>query len=116
MAQARWPDKLHADKGYDFARCRACLRAKGIRARIARRGVESKERLGRQRWVVERTHARLAGFGKVGIRFEHQTQTHVALLSLACSVSAFARSCSIVSRSYWAMNSGVYGQPQLLGF
>jgi len=82
----RWPDKLHADKGYDFARCRACLRAKGIRARIARRGVESKERLGRQRWVVERTHAWLAGFGKLRIRFERQAQTHVALLSLACSV------------------------------
>ena len=51
------PDKLHADKGYDFERCRCYLRRRGILARIARRGVESCERLGRHRWVVERTHA-----------------------------------------------------------
>ena len=52
----RWPEKLHADKG-DFERCRARLRARGIKVRIARKGVESKERLGHHRWVVERTHA-----------------------------------------------------------
>jgi len=33
----RWPDKLHADKGYDFARCRQHLRRRGIKVRIARR-------------------------------------------------------------------------------
>ncbi len=38
----RRPDKLHADKGYDHSRCRAYLRRRGITARIARRGVESK--------------------------------------------------------------------------
>jgi IS5 family transposase len=82
----RWPDKLHADKGYDVERCRSHLRARGIKGRIARRGVESRERLGRHRWVVERTHAWLAAFGKLRIRFERQAQTHVALLSLACCV------------------------------
>src|SRR3712207_8883626 len=52
------PKKLHADnKGYDFGRCREALRKRGIKARIARRGVESSERLGRHRWVVERTLA-----------------------------------------------------------
>jgi IS5 family transposase len=51
----RRPDKLHADKGYDNNRCRAYLRRRGITARIARRGVESKQKLGRHRWVVERT-------------------------------------------------------------
>ena len=44
------PDKLHADKGYDYPRCRRFLRKRGIKARIARRGVESSERLGRWRW------------------------------------------------------------------
>ena len=29
------PKKLHADKGYDFARCRKALRKRGIKARIA---------------------------------------------------------------------------------
>jgi len=36
----RWPHKLHADKGYDYARCRFHLRKLGITARIARRGIE----------------------------------------------------------------------------
>ena len=29
------PDKLHADKGYDFARCHVHLRLRGIKNRIA---------------------------------------------------------------------------------
>ncbi|WP_424948500.1 IS5 family transposase [Crenobacter luteus] len=80
------PHKLHADKGYDFRRCREHLKRRGIMARIARRGVESGERLGRHRWVVERTHAWLAGFGKLRIRFERRLDTHYALLKLACAL------------------------------
>lgn len=80
------PGKLHADKGYDFARCRRYLKQRGITARIARRGVESKERLGRHCWVVERTHAWFAGFGKLRIRFERRLDIHFALLSLAAAV------------------------------
>jgi transposase len=49
------PGKVHADKGYDARPCRAYLRRRGIRGRIARRGIESSERLGRQRWRVERS-------------------------------------------------------------
>jgi mannose-6-phosphate isomerase-like protein (cupin superfamily) len=45
----RRPDKIHADKGYDFPRCRSVLRQRGIKARIARRGLDSSERLGRHR-------------------------------------------------------------------
>jgi IS5 family transposase len=80
------PDKLHADKGYDFPRCRQHLHRCGIKARIARKGRESKHRLGRHRWVVERTHAWIASFGKLRIRFERSIDTHLALLSLACCV------------------------------
>ena len=47
------PKKLHADKAYDFPRCRQALRKRGITPRIARRGIESSEKLGRYRWVVE---------------------------------------------------------------
>ena len=82
----RWPDKLHADKGYDYARCRAHLKHRGIQNRIARKGIERNNRLGRHRWVVERTHAWLAAFGKLRVRFERSITTHVALLSLACSI------------------------------
>ena len=80
------PAKLHADKAYDNKRCRAYLRRRGIESCIARRGIESKKRLGRRRWVVERTHARLAGFGKLRIRFERRIDTHLAWLKLACAV------------------------------
>ncbi|PJO20388.1 transposase, partial [Burkholderia glumae] len=80
------PSKLHADKGYDFGRCRRYLRQRGIKARIARRGIESSERLGRHRWVVERTHAWFAGFGKLRIRFERRLDIHTALLVLAAAV------------------------------
>ena len=47
------PEKLHADKGYDFPRCRRALRERSIKARIARRGKDTSERLVRHRWVVE---------------------------------------------------------------
>jgi IS5 family transposase len=82
----RWPDKLHADKGYDFQRCHEHLRSRGIKPRIARRGIERNDRLGCHRWVVERTHAWYAGFGKLRIRFERSIETHMALLSLASCV------------------------------
>ncbi|MGS1041652.1 IS5 family transposase [Burkholderia glumae] len=81
------PSKLHADKGYDFGRCRRYPRQRGIKARIARRGIESSERLGRHRWVVERTHAWFAGFGKLRIRFERRLDIHTALLVLAAAVT-----------------------------
>jgi transposase len=55
------PTKLHADKAYDSREKRQALRARGIAPRIARRGVESSERLGRYRWVVERTLAWILG-------------------------------------------------------
>jgi hypothetical protein len=49
------PDKCDADKAYDHRRCRAYLTRRGIKVRIARRGVESSDRLGRHRWKAERT-------------------------------------------------------------
>jgi IS5 family transposase len=51
----RRPEKLHADKGYHYPRCRRYLHRRGIKVRIARRGIEDKTKLGRHRWVVERT-------------------------------------------------------------
>jgi len=51
------PDKCHADKAYDQRRCRGYLTRRGIKVRIARRGVESSQRLGRHRWKAERSIA-----------------------------------------------------------
>jgi hypothetical protein len=44
----RRPGNLHADKAY-HRRCRAYLRRRGIRPRIARRLIQSSTRLGRHR-------------------------------------------------------------------
>ncbi|AOD15232.1 tis1421-transposase b [Xanthomonas fragariae] len=82
----RWPGKLHADKAYDIQRCRDFLKQRGIIARIARKGIERNDRLGRHRWVVERTHAWFASMGKLRIRFERRIDIHLALLSLASSI------------------------------
>jgi transposase len=80
------PDKLHADKGYDYPRCRAYLRRRGIQCRIARRGVESTDRLGRYRWVVERTFAWLNRFRRLAIRYERLAEIHLAFLDLGCAI------------------------------
>lgn len=80
------PSKLHAGKDYDYKRCRAYLRQQGIASRIARQGVESSERLGKHRWVVEWTHSWFRGFGKLRIPFERRLDIHEALLKLAASI------------------------------
>ena len=80
------PDKLHADKGYDHRRCRRECRARGIKSRIARRGVESSQKLGRHRWVVERTLAWLNQFRRLTVRYERRADLHLALTTLACAV------------------------------
>lgn len=82
----RRPAKLHADKGYDYRHCRAHLRRRGIKGRIARKGVESKTRLGRYRWVVERTLAWLHRFRRLAIRYERLEEIHQAFLDLGCAL------------------------------
>lgn len=51
--------------------------------RIARRGIEDKTRLGRVRWVVERTMAWLLDFRRLALRYDRTETTVSALLSLA---------------------------------
>ena len=80
----RQPDKLHADKGYDHRRCRRACHARSIRPRIARRGVESGQRLGRHRWVVERTHAWLNHMRRLAVRHERRADIHLAFTTLGC--------------------------------
>jgi len=36
----RRPEKLHADKAYDDKKCKGALRRRGIKSRIARKGIE----------------------------------------------------------------------------
>lgn len=81
--------KLHADKGYDYPRCRQALIKRRITVRIARKGIESKTKLGRHRWVVERTMAWLRQFRRLTVRYARRQDIHEAFLSLGCSLLCF---------------------------
>jgi transposase len=80
------PRKLHADKGYDYRFCRDLLRQRHIIPRIARKGIESSQRLGRHRWVVERTLAWLNRYRRLTIRYERRADIHQAFLTLGCAL------------------------------
>ncbi len=80
------PDKLHADKGYDYRRCRDACAARGVKHRIARKGIDSKHHLGRHRWVVERTFAWIARYRRLTIRYERLVAMHRAFLHLGCAL------------------------------
>ena len=56
---------------------------RGIVPRIARRGVDSRERLGRHRWVVERTLAWLDRFRRLAVRYERRADICEAFHHLA---------------------------------
>ena len=80
------PGELHADKAYDHRRCRRALRCRHIQPRIARRGVESSARLGRHRWVVERTLAWFSQFRRLATRYERRADIHLAFTTLAAAL------------------------------
>jgi transposase len=82
----RRPAKLHADLGYASRGNRAALRRRGITPRIARRGIESRERLGRYRWVVERDFAWLHRNRRLLVRYERDAALHDAFLHLGCAL------------------------------
>jgi transposase len=83
------PDKAHADKGYDMPRCRRFLHRRHIQVRIARIGIESKQKLGRHRWASERTFAWLHGYRRLQVRYERRLDIHEAFLTLACAMICF---------------------------
>ena len=83
------PDKVHADKAYDIPRCRQFLHRRHIRVRIARKGIESSTRLGRHRWVIERTLAWLSRYRRLTIRYERRVDIHQAFLTLGCALICF---------------------------
>jgi transposase len=80
------PAKLHGDKGYDASDLRRALRSRGITPRIARRGIDSSARLGRYRWVVERTLSWLLGCRRLSVRYERRADLLQGLLHLACAM------------------------------
>jgi transposase len=85
------PAKVHADKGYDSHANRTYLRRRGIKARIARRQIESSARLGRHRWRVERALSWLSCFRRMQVRWDRDAGRWFAFVLLACAVACFNR-------------------------
>nr|WP_242690436.1 IS5 family transposase [Paracoccus fontiphilus] len=80
------PGKLHADKARDHHRCRSECRKRAITPRIARRGIDSSERLGRHCWVVERTLAWFNRFRRLAIRYERRADIHETFVIPGCAL------------------------------
>jgi transposase len=92
----RRPGKLHADKGYDYDHLRRWLSKRGIRHCIARKGVESSQRLGRHRWVVERTVSWLAGSRRLHRRYERKAEHFLAFVAIAASLIEYRRLATLL--------------------
>ena len=52
----------------------------------ARRGIESSERLGRYRWVVERDFAWLNALRRLLIRYDRRASHYLGFLYLGCAL------------------------------
>jgi IS5 family transposase len=85
------PGTVHADKGYDSQANRSYLRRRGIRPRIARRGIEPSTRLGRHRWRVERALSWLSCFRRLQVRWDRDSGRWFAFVLLACALLCFNR-------------------------
>ncbi|MFD9302893.1 IS5 family transposase [Streptomyces sp. NPDC060048] len=85
----RRPAKLHGDKGYDYDHLRRWLRSRNITPRIARKGIESSQCLGRHRWTVERTVAWLAGCRRLHRRYEPKAEHFLAFAGIAATLICY---------------------------
>jgi transposase len=85
------PDRVTADRGYDFDRYRRQLRERGIKPEIARRKTAHGSGLGRYRWVVERTFAWLHQFKRLLVRYDRRAEIHEAFLAIGCCLVCFKR-------------------------
>ena len=80
------PGTLHGDKGYDSQANRTWLRHRGIKPRIARRGVDSSARLGRHRCKVERSLSWLSCWRRLQVRWDRDSGRWFAFVLVACAV------------------------------
>lgn len=85
------PWRLYADKAYDIPHLRKWLRGKRIGVRIARKGIESSERLGRRRRVMDRTMSWLSGYSRLSPRYERHPRNYLAFLGLAAALCCYIR-------------------------
>jgi transposase len=87
----RRPDKLHADKAYDQGDLRQWLRDRGIADRIARKRTDTSSKLGRHRWVIERTFAWLTGYRRLTLRYERNASHFLAFLTLGATLTCYKK-------------------------
>ena len=80
------PHTWHADKGYDYPRCHRVLKPRHLISRMARKGIDSSARLGRYRWVVERTLSWLNRYRRLKVRYERREDIHQAFLAVRCAL------------------------------
>jgi transposase len=85
------PDKLHGDKAYDVRALREEVRRRGIKVRIARKGIESSERLGQHRWIVESCLAWLQHNRRLVRRYERKAEHFQAFADLGCVLLCYRR-------------------------
>jgi transposase len=85
------PGKLHADKAYDQPALRRWVAAQGIGVRIARKGIESAEKLGKHRWVIERTIAWFSGYRRLTLRYERKAEHFLAFLQLGAAMTCWKK-------------------------
>ena len=83
----RRPDSVEGDKGYDSEPLRDEIRDRGIVPLLQHRG-DVRERLGRTRWVIERTHAWINQFRHLKIRYEIKDLNFLGFHQLACAIIA----------------------------
>ncbi len=87
----RKPAKLHADKAYDHTDLRTWVRDRGITVRIARKGIETSTKLGKHRWVIERSIAWLFGYRRLTIRYERKANHFCGFLTLAAALTSYKK-------------------------
>ena len=89
--RGEYSDTLLGDRAYDAEEIRRTMRARGILPLLAMRNTRHGTRLGRWRWVVERTFAWLNQFRRLRVRYERRADVHIAFLSLACILICWRR-------------------------
>ena len=87
------PQRVVADRGYDWRLLRQELRARkitpyipkrqGWKRKITHEMSQSLIHWYKKRWVVERTFAWLQNYRKITVRWEHSTITYTGLMHLA---------------------------------
>ena len=70
---------------------RTRLRFGPITLRIGRRGVETSTKVGPYRWGVDRALARLAGYGRLTLRYERSARLFAAFRTLAAMLTYYKK-------------------------